>query len=242
MADAGMHKAPMPVIPHAGRLYTGVDYGAWRRGGHSNALLSIDEGANQLDPANWTLTPFLPYDPAWPGASRGEAMGCIEGNAVPAPDGGILNVLRYNVAKASPSYDRAVILRGDLRDPEAPLRFDRVTDLPGGSNSKFALRYDRTSGQYLALGNEITDPQMPAARNVLSLAASPDLVSWRIVCRLIDRRGDDPACTGFQYPDFVIDGGDLLCLSRTALNRPRNFHDANYITFHRVADFRTLLK
>lgn len=240
MMDAGLHKAPMPVIRHAGRLYSGIDYGAWKRGGHANALLSADECADLMKPESWVLTPFLQYDPAWLGASAGKTMGAIEGNAVPAPDGGILNILRYNCGGAMPSHDRALALRGDLRDPEAPLLFERFLDMPGGSNSKFQLRRDSVSGHYYALVNEIVDPASPTARNVLSLLTSPDLARWRICVRLIDHREEDHARVGFQYPDFDFDGDDLICLSRTSWNGARNFHDANYITFHRVKNFRAL--
>lgn len=240
MADAGLHKAPMPVIRHAGRLWSGIDYGSWKRGGHSNALLSADENANLLRPESWVLTPFLKYDPAWHGASVGKAMGAIEGNAVPAPDGGILNVLRYNCGGAVPSHDRALVLRGDVRDPEARLTFERFLDMPGGSNSKFQLRRDPVSGAFFALVSEIVDPQRPAARNVLSLISTPDLECWRVCARLVDRRESDPSRVGFQYPDFDFDGDDLICLSRTADHGARNFHDANFITFHRVRDFREL--
>jgi len=47
---------------------------------------------------------------------------------------------------------------------------------------------------------------------------------------------------GFQYVNFLIEGNDLLYLSRTAFNQAANFHDANYSVFSRLKDFRTLLK
>lgn len=240
MADAGPHKAPMPVTRHAGRLWSGIDYGSWKRGGHANALLSADECADLMNPASWALTPFLRSDPAWPGASAGTTRGAIEGNAVPAPNGGILNVLRYNCGDALPACDRALVLRGDPENPEARLQFERFADMPGGSNSKFQLRRDPVSGNYYALASEIVDPERPAARNVLSLIASADLENWRVCARLVDHREADPAKVGFQYPDFDFDGDDLVCFSRTAWNGARNFHDANFITFHRVENFRNL--
>ena len=35
-------------------------------------------------------------------------------------------------------------------------------------------------------------------------------------------------------------GDDLLALSRTAFNGAHSFHDSNFITFHRISNFRTL--
>ncbi len=240
MTDAGPHKAPMPVIRHAGRIWSGIDYGSWKRGGHANALLSADEASDLMNPESWILTPFLACDPAWPGASVGAAKGAIEGNAVPAPDGGILNVLRYNCGDAVPSHDRALVLRGDVKNPAARLAFECFLDMPGGSNSKFQLRRDPVSGHYYALVSEIVDPEKPTARNVLSLITAPDLENWRLCARLIDCRTADPKQVGFQYPDFDFDGDDLICLSRTAWNGAHNYHDANLITFHRVQGFRNL--
>ena len=40
--------------------------------------------------------------------------------------------------------------------------------------------------------------------------------------------------------DWQFDGDDIIALSRTAFDGARNFHDANYFTFHRIADFRQL--
>ena len=51
-----------------------------------------------------------------------------------------------------------------------------------------------------------------------------------------------PAEVGFQYIFFLIDGDDILYLSRTSINGARNFHDANHQTFHRIRAFRQYLK
>ena len=44
---------------------------------------------------------------------------------------------------------------------------------------------------------------------------------------IIDKRDEDPNFVGFQYVSFIIDGDDILFLSRTAYNSPHNFHDSN---------------
>ncbi len=50
---------------------------------------------------------------------------------------------------------------------------------------------------------------------------------------------------GFQYADWLFDGDDLVFLSRTAYDDERtganNFHNSNYLTFHRIEAFRDAL-
>lgn len=241
--DAGPHKAPMPIMEHRGRLFTGLDYGAWKRGGHASAVLSIAADADLMEPSNWTCSPFLPYDSHWPGAAQGQCGGLLEGNVLVCPEQGIVNLLRYNMRGAAPAYGKAAMLRmpDPFGNPEAALQFETFVSWNGGSNSKFLALRDEKSGRYVALANEITDPKAPAARNVLTLYVSDNLEAWKPVHRVVDYRRADPAFVGFQYPDMVIHGEDLLCLSRTAFNRARNFHDANFICFHRIKDFRALM-
>ncbi|MDD4369346.1 MAG: sialidase family protein [Oscillospiraceae bacterium] len=239
--DQGPHKAPMPVIEYQGRLFTAIDYGSWGTGGFKHALLSIDAASDLMEASNWTCSDFLAYDPVWPGACKGVCMGGLEGNAVVGPDGEIYNVLRYQMAGSQPAYGRAMVLRGSWRQPEAKLQFAWFADFNGGSNSKFDLLYDQPSQAYWAIVSEVVEPEHPAQRNVLSLACSRDLKHFEIVRRLLDFRQEDPACVGFQYVSFLIDGNDMLYLCRTSLNHARNMHDANYSTFHRISDFRQYL-
>jgi hypothetical protein len=72
------------------------------------------------------------------------------------------------------------------------------------------------------------------------LISSRDLRSWSL--RSIVLRSPDVQNTGFQYVDWLIDGDDLIAVSRTAyddgLGGAHNAHDANYLTFHRIEKFR----
>ncbi len=236
----GCHKAPMPVIEHGGRLWTGVDYRA-QEGGHANGFASVPAEADLLDPANWSFSPVLHWDNAWEGMSQGESGGLLEGNAVIGRDGELYNLLRYNCSKCTPSHDRAVLLHGFLREPERRPEFSRVIDFAGGSNSKFDVLYDAPSGQYISVASVILEGAPPNARNALGLCASPDLSAFTLRKLLIDRHTEDPKMTGYQYVSIAVQGEDLYYLSRTARNEPRNFHDANYQTFHVLQDFRKYL-
>ena len=159
-----------------------------------------------------------------------------------APDGQLLDILRIGLAECRPSHGIAAVLRADSRQPAAAMRFHSFIQLPSGSNSKTHILRDPVSRQYIAIGNICVDDKTPGQRNVLALQASGDLVNWRVVKILLDYRTDSPKETGFQYISFLFDGDDLCYLSRTAINGARNFHDANFITFHRLCRFRDLLK
>ena len=239
--DVGMHKAPMPVVEHEGKLYTCAEYGAWKAEAnyHADCMLSIDADADLLDPENWRMTEPVYYDPSWPGAVDGPCPGCIEGNAVVAPNGTICDYLRIDHANAKPSFGKAVIL--ERVDADAPMKLRRIVDCPIGSNSKFQLRHDPATGAYLAIGSEVVNPATPRQRTVLSLCVSRDFETWKVVHRLLDRRQDDPQATGFQYTDWQFDGEDLIVVCRTAINGAHNYHDSNCITFHRVKQFRQWL-
>ena len=47
---------------------------------------------------------------------------------------------------------------------------------------------------------------------------------------------------GFQYPDWQFAGDDIVAVSRTAyddgVGGAHNYHDANFLTFHRISGFR----
>lgn len=237
--EMGPHKGPMPVIEFNHRLYTAIDYGCWRHQQHSNGLLSIDVDDDLLDAANWRFTPFTRYDPNWENAPKGFCPGCIEGNAVVSPDGVISNYLRIDHPNCVPKYGRAVVLRGKNDDPEAKLELDRIVDCPLGSNSKFQLYQDPVTKKYIMIGTEQAEDK--PNRTVLSMAVSEDFYTWKVVKRILDYHHADPAHVGFQYPDWMFDGDDILLLVRTAFGRSFNFHDANYQCFIRIENFRQYL-
>ncbi len=241
-AFGGPHKAPMPVISHAGRLWTAIDFGSWGSGGFANGLLSCACGSNLMDPTQWVCSGFTAYDPQWPGTAEGPSVGCLEGNAVPMPDGSIGNILRYQTDHASPSYGLALALRGDPSQPGQPLVFSHTLPFPGNL-SKFSILYDPVSACYWSIATRITgDPIW--RRDRLSLLRSRDLSEFTLVCDVLElpdavaREGLEHI--GLQYVDFIIEGEDILFVCRTAVNEAHNFHNANHLTFHRIHHFRTL--
>ncbi len=240
--QTGVHKNPQPVLEYNGRLYNTMEWGSWGKGYHAAMVMSADANADLLDAANWSFSPPLRYDETWNGVAEGRSSGTIEGCLTVGPDGKLYNVMRYDMTKCTPNYGLALRYLVNTEDPDAPLAFDRTIEFPA-NHSKFQVRYDERSKQYFSIASRLTSPEGNQHRTLLSLMASDDMLTWRTVCDLIDERKTDPdgKRIGFQYVDFFFEGDDILYLCRTAMNGAHNFHDSNYITFHRIEKFRSLI-
>ena len=187
-------------------------------------VISAPGDSDLLDADNWTASNRLKYDQRWPGT------GWLEGNVVIAPEGKLVNVLRVALAGG----DKAAVVH--VSDGGKALSFDPehdFIDFPGGAN-KFTIRYDRQSSRYWSLANKEKDPT--AYRNILALTSSSDLIEWRVESIIL--RHADAGNHAWQYVDWLFDGDDIVAVSRTAWDGAHNAHDANYFTFHRIADFR----
>lgn len=238
----GPHRAPLNIMEHEGRLWAAVDFGTWEKGGHMSGVLSVSVQDDLMKAESWTMSEFLPYNPSWEGAAEGESQGCLEGNIVKLPNGTLCNFLRYQINKCTPNHDRAVLLKIDPKQPEKQLELYQIIDFMGGL-TKFSIVYDEISKKYLALINRVIDETKPMSRNVLSLVTSSDGIHWEFIRDVVDCSVYENAeeKIGMQYPDLLIDGEDLVWVQRTAMNNATNFHDSNYITFHKISGFRRYL-
>lgn len=238
------HCAPVPVIEHNGRLWRAMEDtdagGNW--GKHFRArVMSAPVGADLLAARNWTLSEPVAPDFNW---LDGQFGGWLEGNVVVAPGGELLNLMRVHHI---PAGGKAAALR--VSPDGKSLAFDGARDFidfPGGAK-KFQIRWDEVGKCYWALANWGPPSQAHKAnadkiRNTLALLRSTDLRSWEVRCALIHH--PDQVKHGYQYPDFLIEGDDLIAMVRTAhddgLGGARNQHDANFMTFHRWPNFRQL--
>jgi mannose-6-phosphate isomerase-like protein (cupin superfamily) len=230
--DAGYHTAPVPVVVHGGRIYRAFEYhpaGPW--GSFEAFIMSAPVDADLTTAASWTFSKRLSF----PVGDEGDTW--LEGNAVVAPDGSILDVLRVN------NQQHVAILK--LQGQE--LKLDKFVDFPGGA-TKFVIRFDPTSKLFWAVSNpalpgeSLTISSPGSVRNTLAVMSSPDLTHWSP--RAIIEHNPDTKTHAFQYPDWQFDGKDLIVLSRTAFDDDsggaHSYHDANYLTFHRVSNFRKL--
>ncbi|MBE6930609.1 MAG: exo-alpha-sialidase [Ruminococcaceae bacterium] len=236
----GWNTTSMAMLPHGGRLYKAIEYGHVAKYGSNRAaapasavelvpnqifdlahylgMLSIDEDADLLVPENWSLSElYLPVET--------DPHHCIEGNAVPTPSGGLVNIVRTRFTGVS--YVAAV----DTDNPEkALIPLGEILNFPFSNDTKFEIKRDERDGMYIAVGNDLR-----FGRQVLCMAVSGDLETWRVVYVIADGRGGDDA---FSYADWIFSGEDILVLSRTAHNGAVGAHDSNATTFHRIVNFR----
>ncbi len=242
-SGGGYHCAPQPVLVHKGRIWRAMEDNRGGKGWakHFRAImLSAPLDADLLDATNWTISNALPSDLKW---LDGKFNGWLEGNAVAAPDGHVVNVLRVDVPGG---YGKAAIV--DVSEDGKTASFDPSTgfiDMPGGS-TKFTIRFDPVSKYYWSLSNSVPERHVDqgrapgAIRNTLALVRSSDLRRWEV--RAVVAYHHDVKHHGFQYPDWQFAGEDIVAVARTAyddgLGGAHNFHDANYLTFHRIRDFR----
>ena len=237
LAEGRFHCAPVPVVEHNGRIWRAfeVDGGHYR---WEAFVMSAPAEANLLNAENWLMSNKLLVD------KRANIFKWLEGNVVVTPDDKLVNILR---TQAPPARAAMVHISADGQE----LSFDPAKDLiafPGGAK-KFTIRYDKVAGKYWSLVNIITDPgplEEPPQdhRNTLALTCSKDLRKWKVrYIALSFRQGEhltrENNKFGFQYVDWLIEGNDIILVSRTAWgwDTPRS-HDANYLTFHRINDFR----
>jgi hypothetical protein len=229
------HCAPMPVIEHNGRLWRGYELSYGKRPHWLVTLCSAPVNADLLLADSWTWAD--PYHHFW---SNGQ---WIEGNAVATPEGTLIDILRANGGAGAGVDEKgrrevAAILH--VSEDGTHLTHDQNRDLIDfvGGAVKFTIRWDPVSRRYWSLGSKQTNP--PAKRNTLALTSSSDLYHWEVNETILHH--DDPEYHAFQYVDWQFDGDDLLVLSRTAyddgLGGAHRQHDANYLTFHRVDNFR----
>lgn len=227
-SDTGYHTAPVPVVEDRGRVWRAMEFhpeGKW--GFFESFLISAPMKADLMKAESWTMTPRVKY----PADRAPEGKHWLEGNVVKSPSGGLVNMLRVD------NIEKVAILR--LRS--GALEFDRLVDFPGGAK-KFTIRWDRKSRLYWTLSNPApAGSAAPAAiRNTLVLMSSPELEHWTVERTVLTH--PDPLKHAFQYVDWQFDGSDLVVASRTAFDddeggAPRG-HDANFLTFHRVPNFR----
>jgi hypothetical protein len=203
--------------------------------------MSAPADANLLHAESWTVSNRLERDANW--LAGGEFGGWLEGNAVVAPDGDIVNFLRVDTTTHD---EKAAVITVSADGKTAD--FDPQTgiiDLPGGAK-KFSIRFDAQTKRYWALSNIVpeqfrgatTKPAM--TRNTLALISSANLRDWRVERILLQH--DDVRRGGFQYVDWLFEGDDIIACVRTAFpdsaGGPHNQHDANYLTFHRFPNVR----
>ncbi|HKT65145.1 MAG TPA: sialidase family protein [Burkholderia sp.] len=237
LASGGRYfTAPVPVVVANGRIWRTME--AVESTGIWPFMMSAPVGSDLLKAGNWTSSNRLAPNSGWLGGKFG---GWLEGNAVARPDGSVVDVLRvyYNALP-----ERAAIVTVNANGAAA--RFDAsagFVDMPG-AGKKFTIRFDPRTKLYWSLSNAVSRQyrgnNYERARNVVALISSPDLVHWTTRRTVLSH--PDWSRHGFQYVDWQFDGNDIVAVVRTSFDDPQggahSQHDANFVTFNRVADFR----
>lgn len=243
------HTAPVPMVIHRGRIWRAIEYAtapttAWGKR-YSPMMISAPVHSDLLNAKNWRKTNYLPYDSTY---LDGDFGAWIEGNAVVDPDGNVVDILRVNGSRFT--QEHAAIVKISRNGKKAT--FDPRTgfiDLPGGGK-KFTIRYDEKSKRYWMLSNYVK-PELQydikrafGIRNTQALCSSPDLRNWTVHKIVLDH--PERWHHAFQYVEWQFDGDDIIFLSRTAYDDDtggaHSSHDANFLTFHRIRNFRDFMQ
>lgn len=222
------HTAPVPVVVHKGRIWRVMEdvHPNLKEINFRCFVMSAPVNADLLRANNWTMSNRLRFNQAWPG------NGWLEGNIVITPEDKLVNILRVRFDGG----EKAAFVRVAANGKKLVFSPARdFIDFPGGA-VKFTIRYDEVSKRYWALVNKQKSPW--AIRNVLALTSSSDLKNWTVESIILQH--SDRGKVAWQYIDWRFEGSDIIAVSRTAFNNANRAHDANYLTFHRIGNFREL--
>jgi len=116
---------------------------------------------------------------------------------------------------------------------------------------KFHIVYDDTTKLFWLLSSQSTDSTCRPEKLSKERTALPDNERYRLQLHfsrnLVDwcfaglvAQGATPR-ESRHYASMVIDGDDLVVLSRSGDASAKSAHDGNMITFHRIHNFRKLV-
>ncbi len=234
------HGSTTPVVYHNGRVYKGYDYhlpdpgGKWVPDNYS-FIMSASIGDDLMNPKSWTFSEAIKI----PGFIEGR--GWLETNAVLGRDGAIKGVTR-------------IASDDGLHAGYYSLGTDSTIDVKSigqigfiGSATKFNISWDPQTQKYWSLANYPSSvlrklkKSAGGMRSILALTCSDDLNKWDI--KAIVLATEEVYQHGFQYVDWKFEGKNIIFVSRTAYDDEsggaRNYHDSNYITFHRIKNYKS---
>ncbi|WP_017257136.1 sialidase family protein [Pedobacter arcticus] len=249
LMEGEFHCAPMPVISSNGYLWRAMERadGEIKKWGfrYGTFMMSIKDDADLLNATNWRHTNTLPYDSTY---LNGDFGAWIEGNAVLTNDNNIVNILRVHNPKDKNNEWAAVVnispdgLKSSFNKENGFIKF------PGGGK-KFSIRFDEKTQRYLAIVNYVPKEfrgtvQLDRVRNTQAFVSSKDLKTWYVHEILLQH--PDIKKHGFNYVDWEFNGENIIYVSRTAYDfkdrSAKNYHDANFLTFHKIKNYKKLFK
>ena len=250
-----------PMVARPDAIYWAMDYDAPGQPCRGKVMAQLDRRRSPLDPEAWTLSnvvsrPDLPDsmtrylysaregELSW----DGRLTSWLEPNTVEVA-GRIRVFTRCNIDRYATAHTAAVL---DYDEGANRLSFTQFASWPGGQ-CKFFIIHDRETRTYWMLSNLVTNSQDLLGwgdrwrksqhgppgneRRWLFLHYSVDCLNWfpaGCVARWLDS-----VHKSFMYPSAVVDGEDLVVLSRTSRDSGDQ-HNADLCTVHRVPNFRNL--
>ena len=232
----GHDSAPSRMLRHGDRLIRAVQVRTGDQWGPG--FISVDVHSDLTDPSNWSVANGVIPSTRWHPTAGASLKVMDEGDTLRTRHGRIVNLAKTQYLPRQPTTPvptGGAAKVSYISPTEAT--FDPTTDfvdLPGG-NSKFSIRYDTVSDKYWALTS------MGRNRCELHLFSSRNLTDFTFEQKVLVGRSDH--FDGHNYPFMHIDGDDIVFVLRHAhegeRGQPQRWHDANYLTFHRIPGFRS---
>jgi hypothetical protein len=244
--------APTGYAVANGQMYRAFHVGSGNDSLKGVVVVAGDLSKDLLDPAAWRISPAVDFPGVPAGLKRNlykRDNRWAEPNVVYAR-GKLMVLSRVRIDRLATAGMCTVC---DLDDDgkNMDLRFVQFHPMPGGQ-CKFFTVYDKVSDLFWNPANLVTNSQdvewgkklrakgfhqTPGnERRFLVLMYSLDALNWfQAGCVAMSTN----PLQSFHYAAPLIDGDDLLILSRTSKDAP-NQHDSDLVTFHRVKNFRRL--
>lgn len=204
---------------------------------YGSFLLYADLDSDLLDKKSWTSSNVLFRDGLH---FQHDIQGWLEGNVVVDKNDRLHIMMRVH----SLSKEQEFAIKIPINDHTLDKSGVHVFEFPGGSK-KFDMKYDQVSGKYWSLVNYVPEKfrgikQLDRIRNTVYLVSSEDLLDWKLEKEILSH--PDIEKHGFQYLSFLIEGDDIIAVCRTAHDDAgggaSDYHNSNFITFHRISNFR----
>lgn len=221
-------------------------------------VMSAPEDSDLLDVKSWSYSNDINslMSREWyeniSGCKATGAYWPLEGNIVVSPEGELYDLLRLEIF---PNNGWAGLLRLTPDGKTVSLLENRksLVEMPT-SVSKFCVRYDPATGLYLTMPSypsiptptENNWPPLAGQRNVLCLAASKDLINWKMLdILLVDREVMNSSSSArehaFQYVVWDFDGDDLVYVVRETTGWSNCYHDGKYVTMYRLENYQKIV-
>jgi len=219
------YRSPTSLTQANGRLYASLSFGHEGSGMDAHVLSAPDDAVDYTDPAVWTLSDGAP-------TTDSEQNRCaLDGSMILLPDGTLYQMMHYGIGQC--------LLFSIAADDPSAAPIPQGTVVTETAPSKFDVRYDPVSASYYALCNR-TSVDDSAVYTVLSLFVSKDALHWSVAADVLNAGALPASDVGFRSVSFVINDNDILFLSCTAYGNAISCKDANYITFHKIENFREI--